>query len=127
MLGLTLREVLSQHPAMLRAVRGLKAVENPSTSFFLLSNSNTVYIDTILKVRPLALIFPFRDERLLISISSPSSKHRNLTDFFARITTNPSAYDENGRLIIRRRVDPAGPQHTCKVGCSANMCKGASS
>lgn len=112
---------------MLRAVRGLKAVENPSTSFFLLSNSNTVYIDTILKVRPLALNFLPRDarvERLLISVSSPSLQHRNLTDFFARITTNPSAYDENGRLIIRRRVDPAGPQHTCKVGCSANMCKG---
>lgn len=41
-----------QHPAMLRAVRGLKAADSPSTSFFLLSNSNTVYIDTILKVRP---------------------------------------------------------------------------
>lgn len=55
----------SQHPAMLRAVHGLKAAQSPSTSFFLLSNSNTVYIDTILKVRALPSLPPRTRRRLL--------------------------------------------------------------
>jgi pyridoxal phosphate phosphatase PHOSPHO2 len=116
---------------MLRAVHGLKAADSPSTSFFLLSNSNTVYIDTILKVRTRADIDPRSGSRpadpLSLCPTRRNLQHRKLTDFFARITTNPSAWDENEKLIIKRRVDPSGPQHTCKVGCSANMCKGASS
>ena len=44
---------------------------------------------------------------------------------FDEIITNPAAWKDNGLLEIRRRVSPDGPQHGCKVGCSANMCKGA--
>lgn len=39
--------------------------------------------------------------------------------------TNPAQFREDGLLELRRRVDPNGPQHGCKVGCSPNMCKGA--
>lgn len=39
-----------QHPAMKRAVLGLKA-RKPDTKFVCLSNSNKIYINTILEVR----------------------------------------------------------------------------
>ncbi|CED84959.1 Predicted haloacid dehalogenase-like hydrolase [Phaffia rhodozyma] len=90
---------LPVHPAMKRATLGLKAASEPKSSFFLLSNSNQVYIDTILK-------------------------HHRLTELFDRITTNPSKWDENDKLIINRRISPDATQHGCQVGCSPNMCKG---
>lgn len=43
---------------------------------------------------------------------------------FDEIITNPAEWDPSGLLKVRRRVDPAGPQHACRVGCSPNMCKG---
>lgn len=41
----------NKHPAMARAVRSLKTAQNPNTTFLCLSNSNSVYISTILEVR----------------------------------------------------------------------------
>lgn len=38
------------HPAMVRGVKDTAATSTPKTTFFLLSNSNSVYIDTILEV-----------------------------------------------------------------------------
>ncbi|KAL7410135.1 phosphatase phospho-type [Mrakia frigida] len=91
---------LPVHPAMKRAVLALKAASYPQTTLFCLSNSNQVFIDVILK-------------------------HHNLTDLFTRITTNNSHWNEDGKLIITRRIAPDAPkQHGCKIGCSANMCKG---
>ena len=87
---------------MKRAVLSLKGASSPETTLFCLSNSNTVYIDVILK-------------------------HHKLTDLFTRVTTNPSYWTEDDKLIISRRVAPDAPkQHGCKVGCSENMCKGQS-
>lgn len=43
---------------------------------------------------------------------------------FEEIITNPAEWDESGLLKVRRKVDPQGPQHDCKIGCSPNMCKG---
>lgn len=43
---------------------------------------------------------------------------------FEEIVTNPAEWDPSGLLKLRRRIDPNGPQHQCKVGCSPNMCKG---
>ncbi|KAG6880214.1 hypothetical protein C0992_003878 [Termitomyces sp. T32_za158] len=85
------------HPAMVRATSRLKAQGN--TAFFCLSNANSVFISTILK-------------------------SKGLEDLFDQITTNPAEWDSTGLLKLRRRVDPAGPQHACTVGCSPNMCKG---
>lgn len=53
----------------------------------------------------------------------PQSK--DMSDFFEEIITNPAEWDESGLLKLRRRIDPSGPQHLCKVGCSPNMCKGS--
>ena len=43
---------------------------------------------------------------------------------FHEIVTNPAEWDPSGLLKLRRKIDPSGPQHDCKVGCSPNMCKG---
>ncbi|TRM69401.1 phosphatase phospho-type [Schizophyllum amplum] len=85
------------HPAMVRAVKDLKA--QGKTTFFCLSNANEVFIKTILK-------------------------SKGLEDLFDEIITNPAEWDESGLLKVRRRIDPSGPQHKCSVGCSPNMCKG---
>ncbi|KAG8985125.1 hypothetical protein FRB93_006077 [Tulasnella sp. JGI-2019a] len=103
--GRTKQEVLDAlrimpfHPAMVRAVKSLKARPSPQTTFLCLSNSNQVYIDTILEAR-------------------------GLTDLFDEIVTNPATWTDDGLLQVRRRVDPSAKQHSCQVGCSPNMCKG---
>jgi len=85
------------HPAMVRAVSDLKA--RGETTFLCLSNANSVFISTILK-------------------------HKGLETLYEEIITNPAEWQPSGLLKLNRRVDPAGPQHSCHVGCSPNMCKG---
>jgi len=89
--------IMPFHPAMVRAVKNLKAAGQ--TTFLCLSNANSIFISTILE-------------------------DKNLTDLFHEIITNPAEWESSGLLNLRRRVDPSGPQHSCKVGCSPNMCKG---
>ncbi|KAJ7079157.1 phosphatase phospho-type [Mycena belliarum] len=89
--------IMPFHPAMVRAITNLKAAGN--TTFLCLSNANSVYIDVILQ-------------------------DKGLTEMFDEVVTNPASWDPSGLLVLRRRVDPSGPQHACAVGCSANMCKG---
>ncbi|KNZ72900.1 Pyridoxal phosphate phosphatase PHOSPHO2 [Termitomyces sp. J132] len=102
------------HPAMTRATSKLKS--EGKTTFFCLSNANSVFISTILKVTP----FPSHPTRFQLSFL----QSKGLDNLFDQITTNPAEWDDTGLLKLRRRVDPNGPQHTCKVGCSPNMCKG---
>ncbi|KIL65941.1 hypothetical protein M378DRAFT_161584 [Amanita muscaria Koide BX008] len=90
-------QIMPFHPAMARGVTNLKA--GGKTTFLCLSNSNSIFISTILK-------------------------DKKLTTLFHEIITNPAEWEESGLLNLRRRVDPAGPQHSCDVGCSPNMCKG---
>jgi len=87
------------HPAMVRAITDLKKTADPETTLFCLSNANSVFISTILQ-------------------------DKGLLGLFTEIVTNPAEWDESGLLKLRRRIDPAGVQHGCTVGCSANMCKG---
>ncbi|BGP16753.1 hypothetical protein JCM10213_002144 [Rhodosporidiobolus nylandii] len=87
------------HPAMVRAIKHVANSEELKGSWTILSNANSVYIDTILK-------------------------HNGVDKDVDEVVTNPAHFEENGLLVVKRRVDPAGPQHACKVGCSANMCKG---
>lgn len=87
------------HPAMKRGLLHLKATTIPTTTFFCLSNANQVYITTVLKAN-------------------------GLSDLYHEIITNPAHFDDTGLLHVRRRVSPDGPQHSCKVGCKPNMCKG---
>ncbi len=48
-----------------------------------------------------------------------------MTDIFEEIITNPAEFKESGLLEINRRIMASdATQHSCIVGCSANMCKG---
>ncbi|KAJ7217861.1 phosphatase phospho-type [Mycena pura] len=89
--------IMPFHPAMIRAITNLKAAGK--TSFLCLSNANSVYISVILK-------------------------EKGLDAMFDEIVTNPAEWAPSGLLVLRRRIDPSGPQHSCTVGCSPNMCKG---
>ncbi|GAC71329.1 hypothetical protein PANT_2d00058 [Moesziomyces antarcticus T-34] len=91
--------LLPFHPGVKRAISTLKQTAQPNTTLFLLSNSNTVYINTILA-------------------------HHNLEGLFDEIVTNPAHFTPEGALKLERRIAPSAVQHTCSVGCSANMCKG---
>ncbi|TFY71949.1 hypothetical protein EVG20_g1058 [Dentipellis fragilis] len=92
-------KVMPFHPAMVRGVKAVKAASTPETTFFCLSNANSVFIKTILH-------------------------SKGLENLFTEIVTNPAEWDPSGLLKLRRCVDPNGPQHSCKIGCSPNMCKG---
>ncbi|PWN50995.1 hypothetical protein IE53DRAFT_343096 [Violaceomyces palustris] len=96
------------HPAMIKGVKDLKQKSKDEgqvqTTFLLLSNSNQVYIDTILG-------------------------HHGLLppnfDLFTEIITNPATWTPEGLLKLERRIPADSPnQHSCSVGCSPNMCKG---
>ncbi|TFK73909.1 hypothetical protein BDN72DRAFT_834235 [Pluteus cervinus] len=89
--------IMPFHPAMIRAVTDLKAKGN--TTFLCISNANSVFISTILE-------------------------SKNLSNLFDTIITNPAEWTEDGLLALSRRIPPDGPQHSCPIGCSANMCKG---
>ncbi|SNX84696.1 uncharacterized protein MEPE_03405 [Melanopsichium pennsylvanicum] len=94
----TCLQTLPFHPGVKRGVVNLKMAGQ--TTFFLLSNSNTIYIDTILR-------------------------HHKLESLFDQIVTNPAHFSQQGALILQRRIPATEEkQHGCKVGCSANMCKG---
>ncbi|KAJ3791063.1 phosphatase phospho-type [Lentinula aff. detonsa] len=90
-------KIIPYHPAMIRAVSNLKS--RGKTTFLCLSNANSVFISTILK-------------------------EKGLETLFEEIITNPAEWDASGLLKLRRRIEPEGAQHNCKVGCSPNMCKG---
>lgn len=60
-----------------------------------------------------------------VVVANYMAQDKGLTDLFTEIVTNPAEWDDSGLLKLRRRVDPAGVQHKCTVGCSPNMCKGA--
>ncbi|KAJ8522453.1 hypothetical protein ONZ45_g964 [Pleurotus djamor] len=89
----TLR-IMPFHPAMVRAINKLKS--EGKTTFFCLSNANSVFISTILK-------------------------DKGLVDHFEEIITNPAEFTPSGLLSLRRRIDPNGPQHDCKIGCEELM------
>jgi len=108
-----------QHPAMIRGIKDLKAARDIDTTFFILSNSNAIFISTILEVR----LFFFFEAPLENFFSGFQDK--KITDIFSEVVTNPAEWDSSGLLKLHRRVDPSGPQHQCPVGCSPNMCKGA--
>lgn len=60
-----------------------------------------------------------------MSTIDSAMQDKGLSDLFTEIVTNPAEWDDSGLLKLCRRVDPAGVQHKCAVGCSPNMCKGA--
>lgn len=71
---------------------------------------------------------PWRAVELIVPALPPQPQKNGLYPptftLFDEIVTNPAHFEPSGLLKLTRRVPPEGPQHGCKVGCSANMCKG---
>lgn len=62
-----------------------------------------------------------------MSTDTSPFQHYGMENQFDEVITNPAKFNEDGLLELKRRVDPNGKQHECKVGCSPNMCKGEQS
>ncbi|KAJ3227623.1 WD repeat-containing protein 82 [Clydaea vesicula] len=75
----------------------LELAKTDNADIIILSDSNTFYIETILK-------------------------SNSLESYIKCIVTNPGAFDENGCLIVNRRTTIDNP-HNCK-NCQLNICKG---
>lgn len=69
---------IDQHPAMKRAVTDLQK-RSSETTFICLSNSNEIYIDTILKVSTSSLYRLIPDVRLTFTSTSTSFRPRSTT------------------------------------------------
>lgn len=83
------------------AVTSLQSRSSEIT-FICLSDSNTVFINTILE-------------------------HHGLANLFSTINTNPSHFSPSNSncLLVGRRVPQGSPnQHSCKAGCPVQLCKG---
>ncbi|CAO3679309.1 unnamed protein product [Umbelopsis vinacea] len=89
-------ETYDWHPAMKEVLRRLS--EN-NTTIVILSDANTVFIESILK-------------------------SHGVRQYIDKIITNPAQFDDDGRLVISRLIPKDGKQHGCGNGCALNICKG---
>ncbi|KAF9582566.1 hypothetical protein BGW38_000055 [Lunasporangiospora selenospora] len=83
-------------PEMIKALQLMKAT---GAELYILSDANTVYIETILKAH-------------------------NILQLFSGIITNPAAFDERGRLNVVRFHGLDKMPHGCPLPCQPNLCKG---
>ncbi|KAL9711589.1 hypothetical protein Ac2012v2_004660 [Leucoagaricus gongylophorus] len=96
-----------KHPAMIRAVTNLNS--RGKTTFLCLSNSNSIFISTILNSK---------------SFETQQQQQQPLSTLFTEIITNPATWQDD-LLVLDRRIHSSSPhQHNCQIGCSPNMCKG---
>ena len=92
-------EALAKLPVLGGALAAVKLCLSVGAEQRILSDANTVYINTILEAR-------------------------NLTDAFAVVETNPASYDDSGRLHVRPHQPADVAPHGCPM-CPSNLCKGA--
>ena len=111
-----------QHPAMTRAITTLHS--KGKSTFLCLSNSNSIFISTILNSKIQSLP-PQGQPQGQPQASQPQPQApQPLSNLFAEIITNPATW-QGDLLKLDRRIPPSSPhQHTCQIGCSPNMCKG---
>ncbi|KAF9425360.1 putative phosphatase phospho1 [Podila epigama] len=91
----TLRRIPFE-PAMIEALTTMK---DHGAELYILSDANTIYIETVLKA------------------------HR-IDHLFTRIITNPATFDERGRLNVSRFHGLDEIPHDCRLPCEPNICKG---
>ncbi|KAF9192320.1 hypothetical protein BGZ50_008684 [Haplosporangium sp. Z 11] len=98
--GHTIREALTKIPMDPAMIEVCKLLHSKGWSLVIISDSNTVYIESILE-------------------------HIGIRNLFSAIITNPAHWDDQDRLRIKRLIPADGPPHGCTVGvCSLNLCKG---
>ncbi|GJJ73613.1 pyridoxal phosphate phosphatase PHOSPHO2 [Entomortierella parvispora] len=91
----TLREI----PMMPETIAALQLMKAQGSDLVILSDANTFYVDTILKAH-------------------------GIDHLFSKIITNPSHFDEQGRLRVARFHGLDKPPHGCPRLCAPNLCKG---
>lgn len=77
----------------------LERLHNNNTTVLILSDANTVFIESILKAN-------------------------GVSKYINKIVTNPGRFTEDGKLVVERLIPRDAPQHNCSNGCAVNICKG---
>ncbi|KAF2304114.1 hypothetical protein GH714_027338 [Hevea brasiliensis] len=91
-------ECLKQVPLHPKITKAIKSAHASGCDLRIVSDANTIFIETILK-------------------------HYGLMDCFSEITTNPCYVDAEGRLRILQYHEFKSSSHGCTI-CPPNMCKG---
>ena len=99
--GVTRQQILEALPKLLihdSIKKILEFTRSLNATVIILSDANSIYIDTILK-------------------------SRNFDGFVSRVITNPAHFTREGKLIIERHTKESNP-HNCPNVCALNLCKG---
>ncbi|GMI77933.1 phosphoethanolamine/phosphocholine phosphatase 1 [Hibiscus trionum] len=91
--------VLKRTPIHPRIIEAIKSAHELGCDLRIVSDANVFFIETILE-------------------------HHGLRGCFSEISTNPSFFDEEGRLRIFPLHDFSKHPHGCNHPCPPNMCKG---
>ncbi|KAF9427160.1 hypothetical protein BGZ76_002444 [Entomortierella beljakovae] len=94
-----IEKTLSHIPFAPEMIEALKLMKAQGSELYILSDANTVYIETVLKTC-------------------------NIDHLFTGIITNPAAFDERGRLNVVRYHGLDIEPHKCPLPCQPNLCKG---
>ncbi|KAI1307285.1 hypothetical protein EDD11_004535 [Mortierella claussenii] len=94
-----IERTLSQIPFAPEMVEALKLMKSQGSELYILSDANTVYIDTVLKAN-------------------------KIDHLFTRVITNPASFNSQGRLNVARFHGKDLPPHNCPLPCEPNLCKG---
>ncbi|KAG0366309.1 phosphatase phospho-type [Gamsiella multidivaricata] len=94
-----IERTLSQIPFAPEMIEALRLMKSQGAELYILSDANTVYIETVLKAY-------------------------NIDQLFTKVITNPAAFDERGRLDVIRFHGLDKEPHNCPLPCQPNLCKG---
>ncbi|KAF9917513.1 putative phosphatase phospho1 [Lobosporangium transversale] len=94
-----LEKSLKEIPFAPEMIAALRLMKSQGAELCIISDANTFYIDTILKVH-------------------------DLDQLFTKVITNPGHFDKDGRLRIKRYHDIDQEPHGCSFPCHVNLCKG---
>ncbi|KAF9907491.1 hypothetical protein EC991_010872 [Linnemannia zychae] len=94
-----IERTLSSIPFAPERIEALTLMKDQGSDLYILSDANTVYIETILKAY-------------------------KIDHLFAGIITNPASFNLQGRLNVARYHGLDKQPHQCPLPCEPNLCKG---
>ncbi|KAG0280384.1 hypothetical protein BGZ95_010296 [Linnemannia exigua] len=94
-----IERTLSSIPFASERIEALTLMKEHDSDLYILSDANTVYIETILKAY-------------------------KIDHLFTGILTNPASFNPQGRLNVTRYHGLDKPPHQCQLPCEPNLCKG---
>ncbi|KAG0314906.1 hypothetical protein BGZ97_008836 [Linnemannia gamsii] len=94
-----IERTLTSIPFAPERIEALKLMKEQGSDLYILSDANTVYIETVLKAY-------------------------NIDNLFTGILTNPAQFDSRGRLNVTRYHGLDKEPHRCPLPCEPNLCKG---